>query len=90
LCIPEPDRPGNRLNEGGCDPQGRFWVGTMQNNIAADGSPKAIDAHSGRLFRVDADGVVAQADANEYGISNTMAWRADGAFLFADTLAQTI
>jgi sugar lactone lactonase YvrE len=90
LCIPEPDRPGNRLNEGACDPQGRFRVGTMQNNIATDGSSKAIDAHSGRLFRIKADGAVAQADAHEYGISNTMTWRADGAFLFADTLAQTI
>jgi len=90
LCVPEPDRPGNRLNEGVCDPQGRFWVGTMQNNIAADGSPKPLHSRTGRLFRIEADGSATQADANEYGISNTMAWRADGTFLFADTMELTI
>ncbi len=90
LCIPEPDRPGNRLNEGVCDPEGRFWVGSMQNNIAPDGSPKAMDASSGRLFRIDADGRATVADVHEYGISNTMAWRDDGIFLFGDTLARTI
>ncbi len=90
LCVPEPDRPGNRLNEGVCDPQGRFWVGSMQNNIAEDGSPKEMDADTGRLFRIDIDGSAAQADPNDYGISNTMAWRDDGTFLFGDTLARTI
>ncbi len=90
LCVPEPDRPGNRLNEGACDPQGRFWVGSMQNNIAEDGSPLEIDAHTGRLFRIGVDGSATLADSNDYGISNTMAWRADGTFLFGDSLAYTI
>jgi sugar lactone lactonase YvrE len=90
LCIPEPDRPGNRLNEGVCDPEGRFWVGSMQNNIMPDGSPKPMDATSGRLFRIDADGSATLADPHDYGISNTMAWRDDGTLLFGDTLAQTI
>jgi len=90
LCIPEPDRPGNRLNEGVCDPEGRFWVGSMQNNTAPDGSPMPMDRTSGRLFRIDPDGTATLADRNEYGISNTMAWRADATFLFGDTLAHTI
>lgn len=26
---PEPDKPGNRFNDGKCDPAGRFWAATM-------------------------------------------------------------
>lgn len=90
LCVPEPDLPANRLNEGVCDPHGRFWVGSMQNNIAPDGSPKPMDADTGQLFRIDPDGSITLADFHKYGITNTMAWRDDDTFLFADTLASTI
>lgn len=90
LCIPEPDRPDNRLNEGACDPQGRFWIGSMQNNVAPDGSAKPITARTGALYRIDADGAVVRADTHDYGISNTMVWRPDGVFLFGDTMDQTI
>ena len=30
-CDPEPDRKDNRLNDGCCDPEGRFWVGSMND-----------------------------------------------------------
>jgi sugar lactone lactonase YvrE len=29
LQDPEHDRPGNRFNDGKCDPWGRFWAGSM-------------------------------------------------------------
>src|SRR5947209_13547559 len=29
LLDVEKDVPGNRMNDGYCDPQGRFWAGTM-------------------------------------------------------------
>ncbi len=35
LLVPlEADRPGNRSNDGRCDPWGRFWIGTMDRNGA--------------------------------------------------------
>lgn len=29
LCDPEPSKPHTRLNDGKCDPAGRFWVGSI-------------------------------------------------------------
>jgi len=34
FCRPEIERPGNRGNDGAADSKGRFWFGTMQQNIA--------------------------------------------------------
>ncbi len=91
FVVPEPEILGNRLNEGRCDPQGRFWVGSMQTNLNPDGSEKEMTADTGRIYRVGPDAACTLADADHvYGISNTMAWRSDGAFLFADSLADTI
>ncbi|MFF3441443.1 SMP-30/gluconolactonase/LRE family protein [Streptosporangium sp. NPDC002721] len=60
--------PGVRMNEGGCDPQGRFYAGSM-----------AWDAAPGRggLFRLDADGRV-RAVLADVTISNGLAWSPDG------------
>lgn len=72
---------GNRLNDGAVDPDGNFWVGTMRNNVASDGSPIAVDwdlpeNRSGSLYRVSGEGVV-----DRYGsglaIPNTMVWSPD-------------
>ncbi|MBB1251554.1 SMP-30/gluconolactonase/LRE family protein [Rhizobium sp. G21] len=90
LAVPEPSRPGNRLNEGRVAPDGSFWVSTMQNNLNPDGTPKDMDGHVGAVYRVDAAGAVSRLTPNEYGITNTMAWTSTGRFLFADTLANEI
>ncbi len=47
LVDPEPDRPGNRFNDGTTDPVGRFWAGTMK----MEGEPEP----SGAFYRLDAD-----------------------------------
>jgi sugar lactone lactonase YvrE len=86
----EPDVPGNRLNEGVVAPDGSFWVGTMQNNIAPDGAPLSMDASTGRLWRVTAGGEVTPLCEDRFGITNTLAWPGDGTVLTADTLANTI
>jgi sugar lactone lactonase YvrE len=44
FAVIEPDLPDNRLNEGRVGPDGAFWVGTMQNNLHPDGSPRQCHA----------------------------------------------
>ena len=44
-----PDMPNNRCNDGKCDPAGRFWVGTQDNELK-DGA--------GALYCLDLDGTV--------------------------------
>lgn len=90
FAVIEPDLPDNRLNEGRAGPDGAFWVGTMQNNLRSDGSPKDIDRASGAVYRVAPDGRVTQVTPREFGITNTMAWTAGGTFLTADTIRNEI
>ncbi len=86
FVAPEADKPLNRCNDGGADRQGRFWVGTMYNNLADDGSPVDMEGDTGTLWRVQPDGSY-EAMVTGLGISNTLAWRADNRlFYFADTL----
>jgi sugar lactone lactonase YvrE len=59
---------GIRFNDGGCDPAGRFWVGTM----AYDETPGA-----GTLYRFDPDGSTSAALEN-VTISNGISFAADG------------
>lgn len=82
--------PKVRLNEGRADPSGSLWVGSMQNNVNADGSSRAMDGNHGVLFRLDPNGKLTTHKRN-IGISNTLAWSPDHRRLyFADTLANTI
>ena len=85
LAKIEPDSPDTRLNEGVVAPDGSFWVGTMMNNIGADDAPTDITRDAGRLYRVDPDGKVSALSDDRFGITNTMAWTADGRFITADT-----
>jgi len=77
---------GNRLNEGAADPDGNFWVGTMRNNVAADGSGIDVDwdhpnSRSGALYRVAPDGAVIR-HASGLAIPNTMIWSPDSRTMY--------
>jgi sugar lactone lactonase YvrE len=86
LVKPDPFSD-NRLNEGKCDPNGRFWVGSMQTNLTSEGTLKPITANRGALFRYDGRNGVQRLTAHEFGISNTMAWSLDNRYFFcADTI----
>jgi sugar lactone lactonase YvrE len=64
--------PGMRMNDGGCDPQGLLWCGSL-----------AYDERegAGSLYRVDADGGVTTA-LTGVSISNGIGWSPDGATAF--------
>jgi sugar lactone lactonase YvrE len=68
----EADRPDLRMNDGKCDPAGRFWAGTM-----------AIDERSGAgaLYRLDADGRV-RTMLQGVSISNGIDWSHDGRLMY--------
>ncbi|MBG1233606.1 SMP-30/gluconolactonase/LRE family protein [Aestuariivirga litoralis] len=90
FARPEIDRPGNRGNDGAADARGRFWFGTMQQNIAADGSDMDITRDSGALYRVGADGV-SKLMFDNVGVSNGPNWSPDNkTFYFSDTKNQNI
>jgi sugar lactone lactonase YvrE len=59
--------PGVRMNEGGCDPDGRFYCGSM----AYDMTPGA-----GRVYRLDPDGSV-RVVWSGVTVSNGLAWSPD-------------
>lgn len=85
LCVADPVE-GNRANEARCDSQGRLWLGTMQNNLDAQGGDLPLERRSGGIFRIDGDARVT-ALLSDQGIVNTMLWPDGGeALLSADSL----
>jgi sugar lactone lactonase YvrE len=76
FAQPERDWPGNRLNDGATDPAGNFWVGSMRNNVAADGSHLEVEGFAGSLYKVTPDAQVSTADTG-FGITNTLVWSPD-------------
>ena len=73
LVHPEPDRPGNRLNDGKVGPDGCFWVGSMDDR--QDKEPVAA------LYRVTPAGASTKV-AEGLTVSNGLAWSADGRTMF--------
>jgi sugar lactone lactonase YvrE len=82
--------PKVRLNDGRADPRGSLWVGSMRNNVNADGSSGEAGGKEGILYRLDPNGPVTTW-RRDVGISNTLAWSPDGQrFYFGDTSANTL
>jgi xylono-1,5-lactonase len=81
IASPEPDRPGNRLNDAKADSEGAIWAGTM---------PVENGAPDGALYRLRADGAVARADTG-YRVPNGPAISLDGRWLYhADSALGTV
>jgi len=82
--------PAVRLNDARCDPRGSLWIGSMRNNVNADGSAGQAGGQDGILLRVEPDSQVT-VWRKEIGIANTLAWSPDRRhFYFGDTLANVI
>ena len=78
LHRPEADKPGNRFNDAGCDPKGRFIAGTMRmDGQSADGA----------FYSVGLDGTLSALRPG-VAIANTVAFSPEGTRLYlADTAA---
>ena len=77
---PEPDLPGNRMNDGKADAAGHIWCGTMD---------MAEEADSGALYRFDPDGRWAKMDGG-YGVPNGPAFSPCGRWLYHSDTAKRI
>src|SRR5262249_13029207 len=77
----EADRPDQRMNDGKCDAEGRFWAGTM-----------ALDERggAGALYRLDPDGQV-HTMLRHVSISNGLDWSSDDRLMyFIDSPTQSV
>jgi sugar lactone lactonase YvrE len=81
LVKVEPETPGNRLNDGVVDPDGRLWFGTMDNQ----------EKQKSGAFFCYSDGKLALAAITRVAITNGPAVSPDGRLLYVvDTLRGTI
>lgn len=76
ISNPESHLPGNRFNDGKCDPAGRFWAGTMSHTD---------EPRKGSLYVLNRNLVITKKMEN-VSISNGMAWSLDHkTFYYIDT-----
>jgi L-arabinonolactonase len=81
IVDPEPDRPGNLLNDGKCDRRGRYWCGSRDASLTHP---------TGALYRLDADLSCHRMDEG-FIVSNGIAWSPDDRTMyFADSRAATV
>jgi sugar lactone lactonase YvrE len=81
IVDPEPDRPGNRFNDGKCDRRGRLFAGTMDN--------AEVDC-TGTLYRLDPD-LSVHVMVTDVHLSNGLGWSPDDRTLYyTDSLRRTI
>jgi sugar lactone lactonase YvrE len=72
LAQPEAGHTDVRMNDGACDPEGRFWAGTM----AYDETPEA-----GTLYRLELDGTCSTV-LRGLTISNGIGWSPDAGTMY--------
>lgn len=81
LAEVEIELSGNRLNDGYCDPRGRFWAGSMSMGESET---------TGSLYRLDADHTATKM-LSGVGTSNGIDWSPDERTMyFADTPTQNV
>jgi sugar lactone lactonase YvrE len=72
---------GTRMNDGACDPQGRFWAGTLAHDHRPGGAA---------LYRLERDGGTEQM-LDGLTISNGIDWSPDGTTMYlVDTIPRRV
>ncbi len=85
-----PGWPFVRCNDAAIDPRGDLWIGTMRNNVKADGELGEAGGSDGVLYHIDGSGDVSER-RRDLGISNTLVWSPDNSrFYFGDTMKNQI
>lgn len=72
ICAPEVHLPGNRFNDGKCDPANRFWVGSMALSEVAS---------AGNLYMIGKD-LSYTLKIPGVSVSNGLAWSPDHRTLY--------
>jgi D-xylonolactonase len=80
IANPEPQCPGNRMNDGKADASGVIWCGTMDMSEARD---------SGAFYRFGADRRIDRMD-DGYRVPNGPAFSADGRWIYHSDSARRI
>lgn len=70
--VAEVSPPGTRMNDGSCDPQGRFWAGTLADDHHTGG---------GSLYRLDRTGRT-ELMLDGLTIANGIGWSTDGRTMY--------
>jgi sugar lactone lactonase YvrE len=85
---PEPDLPGNRLNDGKADALGRIWIGSM---CTADNGVEGYDTdYNCNLHRINRDFSCHLMDP-KVRLSNGMAWNSDNTqFYYVDSPTRNV
>ena len=85
---PEPDLPGNRLNDGKADALGRLWIGSM---CTADNGVEGFDTdYKCNLHRIDRDFRYYLMDP-QVRLSNGIAWNKDNTkFYYIDSPTRSV
>jgi sugar lactone lactonase YvrE len=82
--------PELRFNDGRAAPNGDLWIGSMANNVGANGEPGEVRPGPGMLYRVRPDRTVT-TEKRDLGVPNTVCWSPDQrTFYFGDTLRNLI
>jgi sugar lactone lactonase YvrE len=75
LAAPDFAADGMRFNDGRCDRQGRFWAGTMVQDMS-------LASTAGALYRFDANGTLSSPIVDGLVTQNGLAWSPDGTTLY--------
>ncbi|XP_051840580.1 regucalcin-like [Antechinus flavipes] len=86
LFSVDKDKKNNRFNDGKVDPAGRYFAGTMSEEIA----PAVLERHQGSLYALFPNGI-AEKYFDNVDISNGLDWSLDHKiFYYIDSLSYSV